>query len=591
MSGATSTSAPNEAASAPGVGGFTHRQVLTILTGLMLGMFLAALDQNIVATAIRTIGDDLHGLSVQAWVTTAYLITSTVSTPLYGKLSDLYGRKPFFLIAITIFITGSAACAFSTSMYMLAAFRAYQGLGAGGLFSLALAIIGDIVSPRDRAKYQGYFLAVFGTSSVLGPVLGGFFAGSSSILTITGWRWVFLVNVPIGVVALYVVWRTLNLPNTHRPAQIDWVGVGALFICLVPVLVVAEQGQKWGWGSGTSLLCYALGIAGLILFILAEHRMGDNALIPLRFFQNRVFSLTSIVGVLVGMGLFGGISVLPLYLQIVRGVSPTESGLLLLPLTAGLMIGAIISGQLISRTGRYKIYPVVGSLLCVLALVLMSFIGADTPLWQTDIYGGIFGLGIGNIMQPITLATQNAMPARDIGVATSSATFFRQMGGTLGVAVFLSVLFSTVGHNIGNAYATASKSSTFQAVASSPSVTSAAGNKPLLTILHGQPLPSSSLNDTSFLKHADKRLAHPFFVGFSNSMDVIFLLAAAVMLVGFVLLLYVKELPLRTMSGIQAQRADAVAEEARERDAAAGKLEAGQDAPISDDPGVDATPS
>ena len=387
MSGTTSTSVPSNAASAPGVGGFTHKQVLVILTGLMLGMFLAALDQNIVATAIRTIGDDLHGLSVQAWVTTAYLITSTVSTPLYGKLSDLYGRKPFFLIAITIFITGSAACAFATSMYMLAAFRAYQGLGAGGLFSLALAIIGDIVSPRDRAKYQGYFLAVFGTASVLGPVLGGFFAGANSILTITGWRWVFLVNVPIGIVALYVVWRTLNLPNTHRPARIDWVGVVSLFVCLVPLLVVAEQGQKWGWGSGKSLGCYALGIAGLALFILAEHRMGDDALIPLRFFQNRVFSLTSIVGVLVGMGLFGGISVLPLYLQIVRGVSPTESGLLLIPLTAGLMVGAIISGQMISRTGKYKIFPVVGSLLCVIALVLMSFIGADTPLWQTDLYG------------------------------------------------------------------------------------------------------------------------------------------------------------------------------------------------------------
>jgi EmrB/QacA subfamily drug resistance transporter len=589
MSRTTSTSVPSEAAAAPGVGGFTHRQVLTILAGLMLGMFLAALDQNIVATAIRTIGDDLNGLSVQAWVTTAYLITSTVSTPLYGKLSDLYGRKPFFLIAITIFITGSAACAFSTSMYMLAGFRAYQGLGAGGLFSLALAIIGDIVSPRDRAKYQGYFLAVFGTASVLGPVLGGFFAGSSSILTITGWRWVFLVNVPVGVIALYVVWRTLNLPNTHRPASIDWVGVASLFVCLVPLLVVAEQGQKWGWGSGTSLACYALGIAGLVLFILAEHRMGDDALIPLRFFQNRVFSLTSIVGVLVGMGLFGGISVLPLYLQIVRGVSPTESGLLLIPLTAGLMIGAIISGQLISRTGHYKIFPVVGSLLCVIALILMSFIGADTPLWQTDLYGALFGLGIGNIMQPITLATQNAMPARDIGVATSSATFFRQMGGTLGVAVFLSVLFSTAGGNIAHAYKNAAKSASFQSLTTDPTVTSAAGNKPLLAILNGQKLSSSSLNDTSFLKHADKQLAHPFFVGFSNSMDVIFLLAAAVMLIGFVLLLYVKELPLRTMSGIQAQQADA--KEARERDAAAAELDAAQDAPASDDPAVDATPT
>jgi len=384
------------------------------------------------------------------------------------------------------------------------------------------------------------------------------------------------------------VWRTLNLPNTHRPARIDWVGVASLFVCLVPLLVVAEQGQKWGWASGTSLACYALGIAGLALFILAEHRMGDDALIPLRFFQNRVFSLTSIVGLVVGMGLFGGISVLPLYLQIVRGVSPTEAGLLLIPLTAGLMVGAIISGQMISRTGHYKIFPIVGSGLCVVALILMSFIGADTPLWQTDIYGALFGLGIGNIMQPITLATQNAMPARDIGVATSSATFFRQMGGTLGVAVFLSVLFSTAGGNIAHAYKNAAKSASFQSLTTDPTVTSAAGNKPLLAILNGNKLSSSSLNDTSFLKHADKRLAHPFFVGFSNSMDVIFLLAAAVMLIEFLVLLAVEELPLRTMSGIQAQQADA--KEALARDNAAAR-ESGQDAETSGDSGVEASPT
>src|ERR671933_499651 len=220
----------------------SHRQVLEILSGLMLGMFLAALDQTIVASAIRTIGDDLHGLSMQAWVTTAYLITATISTPLYGKLSDIYGRKPFFLTAITIFLIGSAACAFATSMYMLAAFRAVQGLGAGGLFSLALAIIGDIVPPRERARYQGYFLAVFGTSSVLGPVVGGFLAGQESILTIDGWRWVFLVNVPIGIIALAVVAKVLKVPHVGRQHRIDWLGALTITISLVPLLTVAEQG-------------------------------------------------------------------------------------------------------------------------------------------------------------------------------------------------------------------------------------------------------------------------------------------------------------------------------------------------------------
>jgi EmrB/QacA subfamily drug resistance transporter len=539
-------------------GSFTHRQILTIMTGLMMGMFLAALDQTIVSSAIRTIGDDLHGLSIQAWVTTAYLITSTLSTPLYGKLSDMYGRKPFFLLAISIFIIGSAASAFSTSMYMLAGFRAFQGLGAGGLFSLALSIMGDIVAPRERARYQGYFLAVFGTSSVLGPVIGGFFAGATSILGISGWRWVFLVNVPIGIAALFVVWHTLNLPTNRRDARIDWLGTATLVVCVIPLLVVAEQGRDWGWGSGRSLACYLIGVVGLIAYIFAERSMGDAALIPLRFYKNRVFSLSSIVSVVVGMGMFGGISVLPLYLQIVRGVSPTESGLLLLPLTAGLMIGSIVSGQLISRTGRYKIFPVIGAALLTVALVLMHFIGADTPLWQTDIYGAVFGFGIGNLMQPITLATQNAMPARDIGVATSSATFFRQMGGTLGVAIFLSVLFSTVGSNIGHAYQRAGNTAAFQSVIGNQSVQNDPDNKVLLSLLHGNGgVSSSTLNDTSFLKHANKTLAHPFFVGFSKSMDLVFIIAAGIIFVGFVLVLFLEELPLRTMSGLDARRAEA----------------------------------
>lgn len=544
------------AAPAAPAGAFTHRQILTILTGLMLGMFLAALDQTIVATAIRTIGDDLHGLSIQAWVTTAYLITSTISTPLYGKLSDIYGRKPFFLLAISLFIIGSAASSFSTSMYMLAAFRAFQGLGAGGLFSMALAIIGDIVSPRERARYQGYFLAVFGTSSVLGPVIGGFFAGSGSILGIAGWRWVFLINVPIGIVALVVVSYTLILPHVPREARIDWFGAAALILCLVPLLIVAEQGQTWGWGSGRALVCYALGALGLALFLAAEYRMGDDALIPLRFFQNSVFSICSAIALVVGMGMFGGLSALPLYLQIVKGASPTESGLLLLPLTGGLMVASIISGQLISRTGRYKIFPVIGSALVVVALVLMHFIGADTSLWLTEIYTAIFGLGIGNLMQPITLATQNAMPPRDIGVATSSSTFFRQMGGTLGTAVFLSILFSTVGGNIRTAFVGAARTAPFQAALHDPAVRANPANAPILGLIHGSgTVSTSTLNDTSFLKHADHRLAEPFYVGFSQSMDLVFIVAACIVLIALVLVLFLKELPLRTISGMQAQMA------------------------------------
>ena len=545
--------------------GFTHRQILTILAGLMLGMFLAALDQTIVASAIRTIGDDLNGLSVQAWVTTAYLITSTITTPLYGKLSDLYGRKPFFLAAITIFIVGSVLCTFSTSMYMLAGFRALQGIGAGGLFSLALAIIGDIVPPRERAKYQGYFLAVFGTSSVLGPVVGGFLAGRSSILGIAGWRWVFLVNVPIGIVALVVVARTLNIPHQRRDHSLDFAGAAALIVALVPLLTVLEQGRSWGWGSPRSLLCYVVAAAGLVAFVLAERRIGDDALIPLRFFRDRTFTLSTIAGILTGAAMFGGIALLPLYLQIVKGATPTQSGLLLLPLTVGLMIGSLLSGQLISRTGRYKIFPVAGTALMVAGMSLLHFVGADTPLLVTSIYMSVFGFGLGNVMQPITLAVQNALPPRDIGVATSSATFFRQMGATIGTAVFLSVLFSTVGTNIAKALQQASTTPAFRAALADPSVQSAPGNQRLLTILRtpGSAGGSGTINDTSFLNGADKRLAHPFFVGFSTSMDLVFLIAAGVLVVALVVMTLLRELPLRTTSGIEAATAERAAQAAQ----------------------------
>ncbi|HET8642216.1 MAG TPA: MDR family MFS transporter, partial [Pseudonocardiaceae bacterium] len=374
------TAAP---AAAPRSGELSHRQILTILAGLMMAMLLAALDQTIVATAIRTIADDLNGLSLQAWATTAYLITATITTPLYGKLSDLYGRKPLILVAMSVFLVGSVLCGMTGSMLELAVFRAVQGLGAGGLFSLVLAIIADIVPPRERARYQGYILAVFGTASVLGPVVGGFFAGSEEILGITGWRWVFLVNVPVGLVALLVVTRVLNIPHVRREHRIDWPGAIALAVALVPLLLVAEQGREWGWTSARSLAMFAIGAIGLVAFVLAERRIGDDALIPLRFFANSTFSVSSAVNVLIGMGMFGGLAAVPLYLQIVKGATPTEAGLMLLPMTVGIMTGSVISGQAIARTGRYKILPVAGTAIMVVGLLLFSRVGVDTPLWQT----------------------------------------------------------------------------------------------------------------------------------------------------------------------------------------------------------------
>ena len=532
--------------------GFTHRQIVAILSGLMMGMFLAALDQTIVSTAIRTIADDLQGFSLQAWATTAFLITSTIATPLYGKLSDMYGSKPFFLFAISIFIVGSALCGLAQSMYELAAFRAIQGIGAGGLFALALTIIGDVVPPRQRARYQGFFLAVFGTSSVIGPVLGGLFAGADSILGVAGWRWIFYINVPIGLAALAVVTRVLQIPHTRREHRIDWPGALALVVCLVPLLTVAEQGRTWGWGSGRSLLCYAIGAVGLAAFLWAERRCGDDGLIPLRLFRNKTFAVGGSSSLIVGIAMFGGLLTLPLYLQIVKGYSPTEAGLATLPLVLGIMAGSVISGQTIARTGRYRIFPIVGSALMLVALVLFSFIGADTPLWQTMLIMPLMGLGLGGNMQPIVLATQNAVSPREIGVATSSVTFFRQMGGTLGAAIFLSVLFSLLPGRIADAFAAARSTPEFQqALAANPEQAAQ-----LASAANG----STTLDDTSFLSRLGDALAHPFKVGFSDSMSTVFLIGAAVMVLGLLLVFLLPELPLSDRSASQARADEAGAE-------------------------------
>jgi len=535
----------------------THRQILVILSGLMMGMFLAALDQTIVGTAIRTIADDLHGLSLQAWATTAYLITSTVTTPLYGKLSDIYGRKPFYLAAIIIFVIGSFACTFATSMYELAAFRAVQGLGAGGLMSLALTIIADIVSARERPRYQGYILAVFGISSVLGPVLGGFLAGAPALLGITGWRWVFLVNVPIGIVALFVVARVLNVPHRRRDHRIDWWGGLTLCVGMVPLLIVAEQGREWGWGSLRSLGCFVVGGFGLIAFVLVERRMRGEALIPLRLFGNSTFRAAIIAGTVLGVGMFGGIMMVPQYLQIVRGATPTEAGLMMLPMMMGIMIASIVSGRIIARTGHYKLFPVLGTALVIAGLLLFHSIEVDTPMILPILYMGVFGLGLGNCMQTLTVAAQNAVPMPDIGVATASATFFRQVGGTLGVAVFLSVLFSTVTDNIAGAFRRAVGDAGFQAALRDPAVLADPVNRPILDALRAGPDGEAGgvLQDSSFIQQIDPRLARPFQEGFTESIQAVFLTGACVLVVAFLVTLAMKEIPLREQTAAEAAMA------------------------------------
>jgi EmrB/QacA subfamily drug resistance transporter len=551
--GATATGGPG---SPPASAEFTHRQILTILGGLMMGMFLAALDQTIMATATRTIADDLNGFSMQAWATTAFLITSTISTPLYGKLSDIYGRRPFFLFAIGVFIVGSIVCGLADNMYQLAAFRAVQGIGAGGLMSLALAIIGDIVPPRERAKYQGLFLAVFGTASVLGPILGGFFAGQESLFGVDGWRWVFYLNVPIGLAAMAVVAKVLHLPHTRTDHRIDWPGALALITALVPLLTVAEQGRSWGWDSSRSIACYVIGAIGIVAFVVAERAYKDEALLPLRLFGNRTVAVGAASSTILGMAMFGGLMTVPLYLQIVKGASPTMAGLQMIPFVLGIMVGSILSGQLISRTGRYRIFPIVGSSLMVAALALFATIGADTPLWRVMLIMVLMGLGLGGNMQPMITAVQNAVSPREIGVATSSVAFFRSMGGTLGTAVFLSVLFNVLPGRISDAFGRAQSSPEFQ-----QSLRDDPAQAPILQQAQG----GGSLDDTSFLNGLSDVVAHPFKEGFASSISIVFLMALAVMVIGLIVVFFLPEIPLELRSA-QQQRADEIAS----ADAAAG---------------------
>jgi EmrB/QacA subfamily drug resistance transporter len=532
------------AAESAKTGVMTHRQIMFVLFGLMSGMFLSALDQSVVGTAMRTIADDLNGLSAQAWVTTAYLITSTIATPIYGKLGDIFGRRYLFITAISIFIFGSVISGFASSMYELAAFRAIQGVGAGGLFALALTILADIVPPRDRARYQGMFLAVFGTSSVLGPLIGGLLAGVDQFLGITGWRWIFLMNLPIGALALIMVISFLHIPHhEHQSKKIDWWGVVTIIIGVVPLLLVAEQGREWGWTSVNSITAYVTGVIGITAFIFIENKLKEDAILPLHLFKSSTFSLTTLLGVIVGVGMFGGMVSLPLVLQIVYGASPTEAGYLMIPMVMGLMTASIVSGRITSKTGKYKIFMIVGTALMALSYIYLSTLTYEWAIWQISIGMVVMGLGLGQMMQTLTIASQNAVEAKDIGVATSSSTFFRQMGGTLGVAVFLSILFNNLADKAPQMGAAIK-----QAIANNPGLAMLERNKEFFQAKNPAALIQ---NDSSFLKRISPELANPIKEAFAQSATSVFFSACLVVLGAFILSWFIKELALRTKSGVQ----------------------------------------
>ena len=532
------------AAESAKTGVMTHRQIMFVLFGLMSGMFLSALDQSVVGTAMRTIADDLNGLSAQAWVTTAYLITSTIATPIYGKLGDIFGRRYLFITAISIFIVGSVISGFANTMYELAAFRAIQGIGAGGLFALALTILADIVPPKDRARYQGMFLAVFGTSSVLGPLIGGLLAGVDSFLGITGWRWIFLMNLPIGALALIMVVSFLHIPHHEaKSKKIDWWGVVTIIVGVVPLLLVAEQGREWGWTSTNSMIAYVTGVVGITAFIFVERKMKEDAILPLHLFKSSTFSLTTLLGVIVGIGMFGGMITLPLVLQIVYGATPTESGLLMIPMVIGLMASSIISGQITGKTGKYKIFMVLGTLFMTLSYLYLSTLTYQWEIWQVSIGMVFMGLGLGQMMQTLTIASQNAVEAKDIGVATSSSTFFRQMGGTLGVAIFLSLLFNSLADKGANIWA-----KVMQARMANPGLDMTGDNQYFTS---PEKLFAQIQSDSSFLKGASPELANPVKEAYAQSATTVFLTASFVVLAAFALSWFIKELALRTKSGVQ----------------------------------------
>jgi predicted MFS family arabinose efflux permease len=427
--------------------------------------------------------------------------------------------------------------------------------------SLAFTIIADMVAPRERAKYQGFFIAVFGSSSVLGPLVGGFFAGADQILWVDGWRWVFLINIPIGAIALYMVWRFLHVPQIKHNVAIDWLGVITVIVAVVPLLLVAEQGRDWGWTSWNSMMMYTLGLLGIIGFIMAEARMGESALIPLSLFKSTTFTQITILGILVGFAMFGAMMTIPLFLQLVVGSSPTESGMQMLPMVLGMMTATAVGGRVIAKTGRYKILPIIGTGLLVIAFLWLGQINKDSDLMFLMVGMLLVGMGLGLMMQTLTIASQNAVPARQIGVATAGATFFRQIGGTLGTAVLFSVLFGRIPEALKEIFSRADTQQQLGAALQDTAIVNDPANAGIIDLLSNGASNPDSLSgalsgNSSFLNGAADVLKMPFVEGFAVSAQSVYSAALVVAIAAFVLSWFIKAEPLREKSAHQ-ENADA----------------------------------
>ncbi|HEX9309682.1 MAG TPA: DHA2 family efflux MFS transporter permease subunit [Gemmatimonadaceae bacterium] len=487
-----------------------RRQILVAFSGLVLAMLLAALDSTIVSTALPTIVSELGGLEHLAWVVTGYLLAQTIVTPIYGKLGDLYGRKIVLQSAIVLFLVGSALCGLSQNMTQLILFRAVQGLGGGGLIVTTQAVVGDIVPPRDRGRYQGIFGAVFGLSSIAGPLLGGYFT------THLSWRWIFYINIPVGIGALIVLAATLPSASRRVARAIDYIGAGLLAIVLSSITLLSDLGgTAYPWSSPLLIGLIVVALLSLVLFAFVE-RKATEPVLPLHLFRQQTFVVTSAIGLIVGFALFGSVTYFPLYLQVVKGVSPTGSGMQMVPMMGGMLVTSIMSGQLISRTGRYKIFPVLGTAVMTIGLFMLSRLTPGSSNATASLLMLVLGVGLGMVMQVLVIAVQNAVDYRDLGVATSGATLFRLIGGSLGTAILGAIFAARLSANLDRLL---------------PAATSRAGAAHNMSVQGLMRLPAVA------------RAAYA--QAFTTSLGTVFFVATIVCTVGFILTWLLPERPLR----------------------------------------------